>query len=118
MQAKHFIKGLIVFCLGFPTAVLAQSVAHNIAACQLSDGHPVFCGLPFTGDAVLPLTSENGRYYRCSVTVGNATFCKAPYTGNAVVQQLNGQYASCLIELGEVKFCSLPYTGRAVIRGW
>lgn len=116
MQATHFIKGLVVFCLGFPTAALGQGIMHNVADCQLSAGHPVFCGMPFTGQAVLPLMPESDKYYRCSITAGNITFCAVPYTGRAVIQQSNGVYASCLIELGQMKFCGLPYTGHAVIR--
>ncbi len=118
MQIKHFIKSLMVFYLGFPTVVLAQSIAQNVAVCQLSAGRPVFCGLPFTGEAVMPLMPGSERYYKCSITAGNVTFCAAPYTGKAVIQQPNGVYASCLIELGQAKFCGLPYTGRTVMRGW
>lgn len=120
MPIKHFIKGLTVcyFVCAVTVAAFAQSSLHNIAVCQLTAGHPVFCSKPFTGKAVMPLPLGSGAYYTCSITAGNITFCAAPYTGRAVIQQLNGVYASCLIELGQVKFCNLPYTGRAVIPGW
>ncbi|GCD56837.1 hypothetical protein NBRC3222_2174 [Acetobacter pasteurianus NBRC 3222] len=120
MPIKHFIKGLTVyyFVCAVTVAAFAQSSVHNIAVCQLTAGHPVFCSKPFTGKAVMPLPLRSDAYYTCSITAGNITFCAAPYTGRAVIQQLNGVYASCLIELGQVKFCNLPYTGRAVIPGW
>ncbi|GAN61419.1 hypothetical protein ACI01nite_22770 [Acetobacter cibinongensis] len=85
-----------------------------IAACHITAGRAVWCGVPFTGHAVL---QEQGFYRSCLVTAGRVSFCQGPYTGAAITREARGLYQKCAITLGEVRFCSGPFTGQAVIHG-
>nr|WP_298794491.1 hypothetical protein [uncultured Acetobacter sp.] len=96
-----------------PAASQGLDVPEGIARCDITTGRPVFCGAPYTGQAVLP---QGGAFYHvCDVTLGTARFCSGLYTGRAVVRQGRGDYARCDLTMGRVTFCQGPYTGKAVI---
>ncbi|GAN69099.1 hypothetical protein [Acetobacter orleanensis] len=89
-----------------------QQEFDHIARCDLTIGRPVFCGAPYTGQAVV---REEGGFHLCDVTLGTVRFCAGFYTGRAVVREPHGTYARCDLTLGQITFCEGPYTGTAVI---
>ncbi|WP_415508942.1 hypothetical protein [Acetobacter sp.] len=109
----------VVALSGAPQLVSAQEsgAAHimqnmPIAACRIMVGRAVWCGVPFTGQAVL---QEQGFYRSCLVTAGQVSFCQGPYTGDAITREGRGLYQKCAIMVGKVQFCSGPFTGQDVI---
>lgn len=102
-----------VLCIAGVGACQAAAAEPTFSTCQISIGQVVFCGAPYTGQAVL--AGMQGQVRRCDVSVGRPVFCSGPYSGQAVLptHQQEG-YASCQVSIGKAVFCQGPYSGQIV----
>ncbi|QNT78315.1 hypothetical protein [Entomobacter blattae] len=84
--------------------------------CRLTIGKVVFCGLPFSGQAVIYRPGPK-RVEQCSLSIGQVTFCKGPYNGKAIMQvhTPTKHYVMCEISIGVPIFCGEPFSGQWVL---
>lgn len=112
---------------------MGQAGPALVKSCQFAAGKVVWCGQPYTGQAVLAVPAQGAwgqtpgksgpqqghaqptqSVQQCHIAHGQPVLCTGPYTGTAVVKAPNGFYAACTISAGNITFCTNPYTGQAV----
>ncbi|MFT9330075.1 MAG: hypothetical protein ABF530_10135, partial [Acetobacter orientalis] len=92
----------------------AGGVSRLVRMCQFAAGRAVWCGQPYTGQAVLVVRQGVPVVQQCRVAVGQPVFCNGPYTGKALVQTPQGFYAQCRVSVGSIVFCENPFNGKGL----